>query len=111
VALQRRQIIVAVVLALAVGAAVSWLTRSPTRSTDAVKRPLPAGEHRPNPAPETRTIYKWQDANGVWNFSDLPPLDRPYALVIGTPNVTSVPTVVPESAEPSSTTKPVAPKR
>jgi len=106
VALQRRQIIVAVVLALAVGAAVSWLTRS----TDAVKRPLPAGEHRPNPAPETRTIYKWQDANGVWNFSDLPPLDRPYALVIGTPNVTSVPTVVPESAEPSSASKSVAPK-
>ncbi|PIV32998.1 MAG: transglycosylase, partial [Lysobacterales bacterium CG02_land_8_20_14_3_00_62_12] len=55
------------------------------------------------------TIYKWQDANGVWNFSDLPPLDRPYALVIGTPNVTSVPTVVPESAEPSSASKSVAP--
>lgn len=108
--LPRTQIVIAVLLALAVGVAIAWFTQSPTRSTGAVRRPLPDSGSLPSPAAETRTIYKWQDADGVWNFSDLPPLDRPYSLVIGTPNVTSVPSIVPEFANPSSSAVSADPK-
>jgi len=43
-------------------------------------------------------IYKWQDDAGTWNFTESPPPGiTPYTEIKGTPNVTSVPTVVPES--------------
>ena len=47
---------------------------------------------------EQVVIYKWQDESGTWNFTEQPPADgRPYTEIRGTPNVTDVPTVVPES--------------
>lgn len=43
-------------------------------------------------------IYKWQDEAGTWNFTESPPPgDTPYTEIRGTPNVTSVPTIVPEA--------------
>lgn len=52
----------------------------------------------------TVALYKWQDDDGVWNYTDQPPADRPYERITGTPNVNSVPTVVPDSGlvEPSA---------
>ncbi|HRG15253.1 MAG TPA: DUF4124 domain-containing protein [Pseudomonadota bacterium] len=52
----------------------------------------------------TVALYKWQDDAGVWNYTDQPPADRPFERITGTPNVNSVPSVVPDSGlvEPST---------
>ncbi len=39
-------------------------------------------------------LYKWRDAQGVWNITDRPPSDRPYERVVVDPNQNVVPTGV-----------------
>ena len=47
---------------------------------------------------EQVVIYKWQDDSGTWNFTEQAPADgRPFTEIRGTPNVTTVPSVIPDS--------------
>jgi hypothetical protein len=93
--LNRNTVIVGVVLALALGAVAAWWTRVPQ---DAAAHQA-AGASRVEPVVSDgkhSALYKWQDDSGVWNYTDKPPGGRRYELIQGTPNVTPVPTVVPE---------------
>ncbi len=103
--LSHRQIGMAVLAAVAIGAGWAWYNR-----------PAPAPAATPQQGPVASTaetgagrIYKLQDENGVWNFTDRPPADRSYTLVIETPNVTVVPSVIPEAAGASSEAASTAP--
>lgn len=93
--LSRAQIGLALLAAIAIGAGWAWWNRpvpapTPTSRQGQEISPAAAGE---------RHIYKWQDDSGVWNFTDRPPADRPYTEVSETPNVTVLPTVVPDTAD------------
>jgi hypothetical protein len=91
--LGRGQLIVGALIAITVGAWLAWSTRSPPGEA-----PPPAGSstRAVTVADRPARLYKWQDDNGVWNYTDRPPAGRAYEEVRGTPNVTPVPTVVPE---------------
>ncbi len=92
--LNRSTLIAGIAVAISLGAAAAWWTRDqqpenpPPRAAGAA---IDAAESSKPPL-----LYKWQDDAGVWNYTDKPPADRDYEQVIGTPNVTPVPTVVPE---------------
>ena len=49
------------------------------------------------PSQNPAMLYKWRDDQGVWNYTDQPPADHPFERIVDTPNVSSVPTVVPDS--------------
>jgi Domain of unknown function (DUF4124) len=90
--LNRANLILGMLAAIGFGAGAAWWTREPAQ-------PARARTAESTPAAESNkpsVVYKWQDDSGVWNFTDQPPANRPYEEVRGTPNVTSVPTVVPE---------------
>lgn len=92
--LDTRHLIAGTLVALAIGAGITWQQRSPPRDAAAVAAPAPAPADTEAPAP---ALYKWLDDQGVWNYTDTPPADRPYQSITGTPNVNSVPSVVPDS--------------
>lgn len=100
--LEGRHLLIGVVVAIAVGAGIAWTQREaqPARGADADA----AAPSSASPMSATPALYKWQDDQGVWNYTDQPPADRPFERITGTPNVNSVPTVVPDSghAEPST---------
>ena len=90
--LTRGSLIFGTMIALGLGAGAAWWTRPETQP-----QPHPAASASPVLADEKPArLYKWQDDAGVWNYTDQPPAGRSYEEVRGTPNVTSVPTVVPE---------------
>jgi len=91
--LDTRHLIAGTVVALAIGVGIAWQQRTPPRDAAAVAAPAPAPARTEDPAP---SLYKWQDDQGVWNYTDTPPPDRPYETITGTPNVNSVPSVVPD---------------
>lgn len=100
--LETRHLVGGVLVALAIGAGVAWTQRQPDEPReDSSAEPAAASPAHPAANP---TLYKWQDDQGVWNYTDQPPADRPYERITGTPNVNSVPTVVPDSGlvEPSA---------
>ena len=90
----------AVLAAIIIGAGIAWWQR-PEPAAIKEQAPIKAGAPDPGTktAPVPRQIYKWQDDAGVFNFTDRPPPDRPYSLVTETPNVTVLPSIVPESAD------------
>jgi hypothetical protein len=93
------------VLAGALLAAVFWaLNRSADHESlgDAAATGNPAA--LPRATANDAILYKWKDESGVWNYTDQPPVDRPFERITGTPNVNTVPTVVPDLglAEPSA---------
>jgi hypothetical protein len=95
-ALETRHVVGGTLLALAIGGGYAWMQR-PERATDQARSEAAAtapaaGADQPAP-----TLYKWQDDQGVWNYTDQPPQDRPYEAITGTPNVNPVPSVVPDS--------------
>jgi Domain of unknown function (DUF4124) len=93
--LNRSTVIAGVVLGLALGAVAAWWSRAPDDAR--AKRAAPEKRVEPTDAVEKPSaLYKWQDDSGVWTYTDKPPSDRSYELIQGTPNVTPVPTVVPE---------------
>lgn len=92
--LDTRHLIAGTVVALAIGVGIAWQQRTPPRDAAAVAAPAPAPARTEDPAP---SLYKWQDDQGVWNYTDTPPPDRPYETITGTPNVNSVPSVVPDT--------------
>lgn len=92
--LDTRHLIAGTLVALAIGAGIAWQQRTPARDAAAVATPAPAPADTEAPTP---ALYKWQDDQGVWNYTDTPPSDRPYETITGTPNVNSVPSVVPDT--------------
>lgn len=99
--LEGRHILIGLLVAVAIGAGVAWMQRQP----DASRAPAAAAPAPASATPgATPALYKWQDDQGVWNYTDQPPADRPFERITGTPNVNSVPTVVPDSGlvEPSA---------
>jgi hypothetical protein len=100
-ALETRHLVGGVLLALAIGAGVAWTQRQPAEPRQASPAEPAASTA---PADTGPVLYKWQDDGGVWNYTDQPPADRPFERITGTPNVNSVPTVVPDSGlvEPSA---------
>lgn len=98
--MSRGAIVVGVLATIAVATAAAWWT-SPTRGARQTPQPDPtsktAKDDRTPPA-----LYKWQDANGVWNYTDKPPPGRAFEIIRDTPNVTPMDTVVPSSPAPPS---------
>jgi hypothetical protein len=85
-------------------AAVIWAIgrdADPAAPAEALRQAHGAATERRS---EAVSLYKWQDDSGVWNYTDQPPADRAYESISGTPNVNSVPSVVPDSGrvEPSA---------
>lgn len=96
--LETRHVLIGIAVALAIGGGYAWHQgrqgEAPAQDRDPrATRAVPAAPDGPAP-----TLYKWQDDQGVWNYTDKPPADRPYEAISGTPNVNSVPSVVPEAA-------------
>ncbi len=95
--LETRHVVIGVIAALAIGGGYAWYNaqpeaRTPAETAAATASAAPSAHTGPAPA-----LYKWRDDSGVWNYTDTAPTDRPYETITGTPNVNSVPTVVPES--------------
>lgn len=103
----RGTLITGALVALALGAGIAWWTRDQdTQSIDAAgTTPSPfvgvdANDEKPV------SLYKWRGDDGVWHYTDQAPADRDFEVIRDTPNVTPVPTVVPEvpsSNRPEST--------
>ena len=93
--LNRSTLVAGTLVAISLGAAAAWWSRPAADSARNTRAVPSASTTLAEPATPPR-LYKWQDDNGIWNFTDQPPADRDYEEVHGTPNVTSVPTVVPE---------------
>ncbi len=53
-----------------------------------------------SPAPKTTTVYKWRDANGVWQYSDTPPENTASDIVVVNNNTNIIQaTPLPDNAE------------
>jgi len=91
--LGRGSIVAGVVITIAVAAAAAWWT-----TPRPAPGPLPAAarDAASSRAEAPPALYKWQDAQGVWNYTDRPPPDGPFETIRDTPNVTTVDSVVPE---------------
>ncbi len=70
-------------------AAYGWWYLAPDTLPDAVRRQLPVSAHS-NPV-----LYRWRDAKGRTQVTDVPPADRPYETLHYDPRTNVVPTVVP----------------
>lgn len=95
-ALGTREVVIGLVVVIGAVAYFAWNQQSAERaaqqSARAAKAPVPERDA------QAVVIYKWQDDNGTWTFGETPPADgRPFSEIRGTPNVTTVPTVVPDS--------------
>ena len=102
--LSRSTILTGLVFAIGIGGAIAWWSR-PTDTTMPPARASAEPARAADTGDKPVALYKWQDDSGVWNYTDKPPADRAYERVEGTPNVTSVPTIVPEvpgSQQPST---------
>jgi hypothetical protein len=70
----------------------AWWYLAPDTLPDSVRRVLPASA-RANPV-----LYRWRDAKGRVQVSDVPPADRPYETLHYDPRTNVVPSVVPPPA-------------
>ncbi|AVP99130.1 hypothetical protein C7S18_19010 [Ahniella affigens] len=90
-----REVVIGLVLVIGGAAYLAWNQQTSERAAQQAART----EKPPAPTRDAQAmvIYKWQDDSGTWTFGENPPQDgRPYSEIRGTPNVTSVPTVVPD---------------
>lgn len=102
-----RHVAAGLLLAAAVGAWFSWRGEPEVAAPSA--RGGPSADPRagavalavPAQAAVAPTLYKWQDDQGVWNYTDSAPADRPFETITGTPNVNSMPSIVPGSPNAS----------
>lgn len=102
--ISRTWIVVSASLAVIGGASLAWINREPANTKGT---PVSAPAIKQSTADQTQPIlYKWQNNDGVWNFTDRPPKDRPYITVTHTPNLTVVPSVIPETAMEPDKAKP-----
>src|SRR5690606_11697984 len=93
----------AILVGILLAAAILALERSGDRAFRAEDSRI-GDAGAPPAAASAANLYKWKDDSGVWNYTDQPPVDRPFERITGTPNVNTVPTVVPDLglAEPSA---------
>jgi len=80
-------------LVLAAAAGAVWWYLAPDTLPDPVRKLLPVSD-RANPA-----LYKWKDAKGRWNVTDVPPTDRPYETLKYDPNTNVLPPAAPPPPE------------
>ena len=78
---------------LAAAAGAVWWYLAPDTLPDPVRKLLPVSD-RANPA-----LYKWKDAKGRWNVTDVPPTDRPYETLKYDPNTNVLPPAAPPPPE------------
>lgn len=79
----------AIVAGLALGAGLAWWsTHRDSLPDDAIPPPpfpvradLPGGAAPPADKSQPRPLYRWRDAQGVLQVTDVPPTDRPYEQV------------------------------
>lgn len=76
-------------IAAAVAAAlVAWWYFAPQTLPTSVRHAAPVS---PNAANASPPLYKWRDAKGRLNVTDVPPTDRPYETLVYNPNTNVVP--------------------
>lgn len=75
-------------LALLVAAAAAWWYFAPQSLPTAIRHVAPVS---PNAETTSPTLYKWRDAQGRLNVTDVPPKDRAYETVRYNPNTNVVP--------------------
>ncbi|MGA9335850.1 MAG: DUF4124 domain-containing protein [Rudaea sp.] len=90
-ATQRGRGLIPVLILLALGAAAWWYF-APNSLPAPVRALLPSSP-KANPP-----LYKWRDAKGRLQITDVPPKDRPFETLHMNPNVNVVPSVVPPPA-------------
>ena len=83
--------VIALLIVLALAAAAWWYFAPNT--IPAPVRALVPPSPKANP-----TLYKWRDAKGRVNVTDVPPKDRPFETLHVNPNANVVPSVVPPPA-------------
>jgi hypothetical protein len=54
------------------------------------------------------TLYRWQDNQGQWHYSDTPPTDRPSERQVIDPNTNLIPALPPEQTRESEPSQPSA---
>lgn len=79
--------VVGLITLLAV-AATAWWYFAPQTLPVAVRHAAPVS---PNAQTASPALYKWRDAKGRLNVTDVPPTDRPYETVRYDPNTNVVP--------------------
>ena len=57
--------------------------------------PTIVDKHTPRSPQANPPLYKWRNAEGVWQITDAPPTDLPYETVVVDPQRNVVPTVIP----------------
>ena len=90
---------------LAVGAAAWWYFAPQTLPT-AVRHVAPVS---PNAQSASPPLYKWRDASGRLNVTDVPPKDRPYETVRYDPNTNVVPGYRRPDAHNPASDRPIPP--
>lgn len=75
-------------LALLAAAVAAWWYFAPQTLPTVVRHVAPTS---PNAEKASPTLYKWRDASGRLNVTDVPPKDRPYETVRYDPNTNVVP--------------------
>ena len=74
-------------LALLAAGAAAWWYFAPQTLPTAVRHVAPVS---PNAQSASPPLYKWRDASGRLNVTDVPPKDRPYETVRYDPNTNVV---------------------
>ncbi|WP_313920565.1 DUF4124 domain-containing protein [Tahibacter sp.] len=97
---------VAGLLALLAAAAAVWWYFAPQTLPVAIRHAAPVS---PNAQTASPTLYKWRDAKGRLNVTDVPPTDRPYESVRYDPNTNVVPGYRSPSAAGAAENRPVPP--
>jgi hypothetical protein len=97
--LETRHVVLGLLAAVVLGAGYAWYQNQPARDARA-PRPDSPGATVGGGTQSAPALYKWRDDAGVPQYSDHPPVGRDYEVINGTPNVNSVPTVVPDNGLP-----------
>ena len=91
-----RSTLALLVLALAAAASWAWWRYAPQSLPGIAREALP---HSPAARPENPPLYKWRDAKGQWQITDVPPDGRPYETIVVDPNTNVMPSLLPKEGE------------
>lgn len=104
----RSTIVVGIIAVIGIAAGAAWWSKPDSDHRQPAVRPNPIGGTLDSPATtKPATLYKWLGDDGVFNYTDKPPADRAFEVIRDTPNVTPVPSVVPDV--PASNSSPEIP--
>ncbi len=93
-------------LALLAAAAAAWWYFAPQTLPVAVRRAVPVS---PKAQAASPLLYKWRDAKGRLNVTDVPPTDRPYETVRYDPDTNVVPGYRSPAAADTAETRAIPP--